>query len=245
MGSKAKPATQTINQTVSSNPWAGATSDLTNLMTQSRASFDQGNNLAQTAIANTQADAARIRAQAADLASGRWLDPNTNPTLQGMVASAINPLREQLTQNVLGIGDAAQQQGAYGGSRQGVVEGAALRGFNRDAMDAANRIYYDNYTRERQNMLGASQLYGAATGLDQSVPAMAWGNTNNLAQILQTLTPYATETTNGTQVGTAAKASGAQSGLSGALGGASAGAAFGPWGAGIGAVLGGLGGLFG
>lgn len=72
-----------------------------------------------------------------------------------------------------------------------------------------------------------------------------WIGLDKLSSVMGQITPYATSNLSGTTVTTAPQASGGAKALGGALGGASAGAAFGPWGAGIGAVVGGLGGLFG
>lgn len=119
---------------------------------------------------------------------------------------------------------------------------------------------------ENQLIQGGQAAYAHA----QNDP---WVGIRNYANILSGLTPFTTtartETGSGTTSGSATGTSnttgttnmtGTNSGFqtqinpssgggigglfSGALGGASAGAAFGPWGAGIGGVLGGLGGLF-
>ena len=161
--------------------------------------------LGQAQQATAGFDASKITTGAnnyADLAnktiSGGFLDPANNPTLKGYVDAAINPLREQLHSNVLSIGDAAQQQGAYGGSRQGVVEGTALRGFNADAIDAASKIYYNDYATERgyQNA-GGAMLTGAS-----DAASSALNPTKNLAAIASLFAPYnATTNASGTSTG--------------------------------------------
>lgn len=198
-------------------------------------------------------------------ARGDFLSPDSNPFIKGAVDAAINPLRDRLDQNVMSIGDAAQAAGAYGGSRQALLKSTALQGFNADALDTSAGIYADNYARERQLQQGAPQLLSSANQLalqpgqvlgavgdqeqqwamDKLVSAMdaPWAGLDRYQSILNSVSPYGT--TSGTTTSTAAQKSKGGSALSGALGGASAGASFGPWGAGIGAIAGGLGGLFG
>lgn len=103
---------------------------------------------------------------------------------------------------------------------------------------------------QQTNQQGQLDANLAQYQMQQQAP---WNGLSQLAAALGALNPYATTTSSGTtngtvagtQTGTPAQPSATASGLSGALGGASAGATFGPWGAGIGAILGGLGGLFG
>lgn len=239
--------------------------------------------------------------------SGYYLDPAHNPGLAGigysegadngleaMIKAAINPLRDQLSQNILSVGDAAKLAGAYGGDRQDLLRGTVLNRFNRDAMDVGSTYSFNAYQAAQQRALAAAQadaqlrsqafesergrqgdvanIFAAANQLglepahiisavgdQQSQWDIAartaaldapWAGLDRYSQILQGIVPYATQTgntvENSTTTGTPARSGGGIGGAaSGALGGASAGAAFGPWGAGIGAVIGGLGGLFG
>ena len=309
MGNKSKPAksttTSTSNSTSTSDPWAAAKPALEGMLTSASGAYAAtpktpiftGPNAQQLAAQSSlqgfaqngaDAGAQAVLANAAKTAGGFYLDPannpfmQSNPNVQGVIDAAINPLRQQLDQNVLSIGDAAKLAGAYGGDRQDLLKGQALTGFNREALDAASKIQYgawnDQQNRlqqemqfERTNQNNAAQLFqqgnqlamapaqimaalgDQTAGWDLAAGTAArdapWTGLDKLATLLGTVSPYGTTTTTGnstgTTIGTPAKASGLQSGLSGALGGASAGSAFGPWGAGIGAVVGGLGGLFG
>lgn len=92
-------------------------------------------------------------------------------------------------------------------------------------------------TSQAETAANQSKLDAPWAGLDREAQVI-----NSTAQPLQSST--GTQVGTSTTVGTPAQGSTAQGAISGALGGASAGAAFGPWGAGIGAVVGGLGGLF-
>lgn len=138
-----------------------------------------------------------------------------------------------------------------------------------NAWDSSQNRYLQDYMAERQNQNTAGSQFEEANKLaltpaqimsalgDQTSAAdvaakqaaidAPWAGLDRVSQITSGVMPLASST--GTQVGTqtvtGAKPSQGAGAISGALGGASAGAAFGPWGAGIGAVLGGLGGLFG
>jgi len=192
-------------------------------------------------------------------ARGDFLDPATNPWIASAVEAAQRPLRDQLDQNVLAIGDSAQLAGAYGGDRERLLRGQALGDFNRNALDVANQTYFQNYQNERNLQQNSGALLSQGNALltapgmllgnlgDQEyrwAADMPWTGMDRLAQILSLGNGYGT--TNNTSTGPAGSGGGGVGGAaSGALGGASAGSAFGPWGAGIGAILGGLGGLFG
>lgn len=203
------------------------------------------------------AGSAELRNLGVATARGDYLDPASNPWIKGAVEAAQRPLREQLDQNILQIGDAAQQSGAYGGDRERLLRGQALGDFNRSALDVANQTYFQNYNNERQLQQNAPALLAAANSLglapgqllgtlgDQEfswASDMPWNGLDKMASLLSLGAQYGTTKT----VGEVPKQGGGLSGaLQGAAGGASAGSAFGPWGAGIGGVIGGLGGLFG
>lgn len=241
-------------------------------------------NLLKTLAPGTGAGAQAVLDNAQKTASGYYLNNNPftsqNPNVQSVIDASIIPLRKQLDSNVLSIGDAAKLAGAYGGDRQDLLKATALGQFNDSAMATGANLNYQawndqqqramqEYNLERQNQMGAAQLFQQGNALrltpaqllgavgdtesqqqlavNQSALDAPWAGLDRLSQVLGTVAPYSTTTGTGTSttVGTPAKGSQFAGATSGALGGASAGAAFGPWGAGIGAVLGGLGGLFG
>jgi hypothetical protein len=251
MATKGKPATSSSttnqNQTTTVNPFGGASGILNQMIGGASSAYDatnktpyagsyyaapnqnqiqaQSSTLAQAAPSGTGADAMRNIAMKS--LNGGYLDPTQNAPLQAAIQAGIDPLRKQLHQNVMSIGDAAQAQGAYGGSRQGVVEGTALGDFNSHATDLAAGMNYQDYATERQNQLNAGALLDHATqiglmpgqiqdavGGEQQQQAQAqldanhqqfndaqqapWAGLGNLSQIFQLLQPYGTSTTTGT-----------------------------------------------
>jgi hypothetical protein len=78
--------------------------------------------------------------------TGAVLDPSSNPYLAATARAAIRPTTEALLQNVLPqVGSAAQQAGAYGGARQGLVEGNVLNDYMRNTMDTTAGMYSQGY----------------------------------------------------------------------------------------------------
>jgi hypothetical protein len=76
-----------------------------------------------------------------------------NPYLQNMIDTATRPLTENFTQNVLPtLGSAAQRAGAFGGSRQGIVEGLAAGETAKAIGDVSSGLSYDAYNRALQLM---------------------------------------------------------------------------------------------
>ncbi len=100
-----------------------------------------------------------IQQYASDVLSGQYLTPESNPALQDYIRSAIRPLQENLTENVLpNIRSGAIQAGAFGGSRQGIAETGATREFLRGAGDITSQIATRAYEQERKAQALAPQL---------------------------------------------------------------------------------------
>lgn len=90
---------------------------------------------------------------------GDFLHPESNPYLQGNIEAAIRPVQDAYTRQILpGISSAAQQQGAYGGSRHGVAQGVAAGDFARNAGDISAQLVAQNYGQERMLQQNAPQL---------------------------------------------------------------------------------------
>src|SRR5262245_26342506 len=176
-----------VSSTTKSEPWSEAKPYIKNLYSAAESAFNATNKNMYTGdlwaqptstqiSANKQlagnkwgAGAAGINKMAGDLISGKYLDPKTNPWLKGNVEAALGDVTRKYTREVLpNMGDAAIRAGAYGGSRQGIMEGLAAGEYSREANTAAQNIYSANYERERQRQLGAGSLYGQANALEMA-----------------------------------------------------------------------------
>ena len=86
------------------------------------------------------------------------MNPQQNPMLQQAMQSAIRPITQNYQENVLGgITDQAVQAGQTGGSRQGVAEGIAGRGYLDTIGDVATNMAYQDFTGGQDRMLNAMQ----------------------------------------------------------------------------------------
>ena len=73
-----------------------------------------------------------------------------NPYLQGALDPSLRAIREQQTQTLQGLGAQAGAAGAFGGSRQGVVEAEALKGFGQQLGDVISTGYASAFDRATQ-----------------------------------------------------------------------------------------------
>lgn len=121
--------------------------------------------------------AADVAARAAEFT---YADPSRvqqymNPYLQAALDPTLRAIREQQTQTMQGLGSQAQAAGAFGGSRQGVLEAQTLGRFGEQmgdvigtgyaqAFDRATRLMGDEQARQLE---GASALSQAANQLRQ------------------------------------------------------------------------------
>ena len=134
--------------------------------------------LAQMGLGMPQAQTAADVAQ--QVSQFSYADPSAvearmNPFIQQALDPALRQLREQQTQTLQGLSAQAERAGAFGGSRQGVLEAEALKGFGQQAGDILSRGYASAFDRatdlmgqEAQTQLaGASALSGAANQLRQ------------------------------------------------------------------------------
>lgn len=257
---------QEQSQTQTTVPWEGVQGSLLDLYRNANQAFAQSQAAGQGgaqrqaiqsqlgAAANAGAGAQATRNLADQTLRGDFLMPGSNPALQGAIDAAMTPIIDRYTQQIFPqISSSAIQQGAFGGSRQGVVESLAAQGLGRELANATGQITYGNYARERQNQMLAPSMFQQATGLEL-LPSQIYQNVasteqglpfqalNQLAPLLYGGGNYGTTTTTG---------SGGASPLAGMLGGAASGAGIasalslgGPWGWGL-AGLGGLLGAFG
>ena len=201
---------------------------------------------------------------------GDYLMAGANPYLQSHIAEATRPIQEQLVQQTLPqIGSAAQQAGAYGGARQGLLEGSAFGNSAQAMGTVGTNMAAQNYQQERQNQLNAGQLINQGTQMNMLSPAMlqisGGMQQENRQNVLNTrmqvfedsiTSPFRglnqlAPLMHGSNVGmnSTFDKGGMSKGMSagmGAVSGAASGAAFGGgWGAIPGAILGGAAGYFG
>ena len=113
------------------------------------------------------------------------LDPASNPYLASAAQAAVNPIFQQLQQQVLpGIASGASQTGNVGSSRQGVAEGLAIGQAAQGAQDVTSQMYSQAYQQGIQNLLGAT---AQAPGIGQFglAPAQALSNVGAQQQAQQ------------------------------------------------------------
>jgi len=123
---------------------------------------EQAADVAQRASEFTYADPARVQEY-------------MNPYLQGALDPTLRAIREQQTRTLQGLGSQAQAAGAFGGSRQGVLEAQTLGQFGQQMGDVSGTGYaqaFDRATRlmgdeQARQLAGASALSQAANQLRQ------------------------------------------------------------------------------
>lgn len=89
---------------------------------------------------------------ASDLTGFTYADPaaiqaRINPFLQGALDPALRQIREQQEQTLQGVGAGAARAGAFGGSRQGVLEAETLKGFGQQQADLIGTGYAQAFDR--------------------------------------------------------------------------------------------------
>lgn len=86
-------------------------------------------------------------------------DPSTNPYFQQALQSAIRPVTEQYQEQVIpGIRQGAQDAGQMGGSRQGVAEGIAARGYQNTVGDISANMGNAAYAQGLNALQASGQL---------------------------------------------------------------------------------------
>ena len=104
-------------------------------------------------------------AQATMAAGQAFANPNVNqfmnPYQQQVVDATIRDVGNAAQIGLNNIGAQAQRSGAYGGSRQGVMEAEALKGFNQQALDQVSRLNQQGFNNAMNNAFrSASGLQG-------------------------------------------------------------------------------------
>ena len=122
----------------------------------------QAADVAQRASEFTYADPARVQEY-------------MNPFLQGALDPTLRAIREQQEMTLQGLGSQAQAAGAFGGSRQGVLESQTLGRFGQQMGDVIGTGYAQAFDRatnlmgeeQARQLAGASALSQAANQLRQ------------------------------------------------------------------------------
>lgn len=100
--------------------------------------------------------------------SGNIWDPASNPHLQGAIDAAVRPVYQNLTEKALpAIRSGSIQTGNFGGNRQGIAEGNAIRDAGVTAGDIASKItqgqYGENLAAQQRAIGMTPMLQGAQT----------------------------------------------------------------------------------
>ncbi len=80
-----------------------------------------------------------------------------NPYQQQVVDATIRDVGNAAQMGLNQIGSQAQGAGAFGGSRQGIAEAEALKGFNQQALDQVSRLNQQGYQQSINNAFNAAQ----------------------------------------------------------------------------------------
>jgi len=100
-------------------------------------------------------------AQATMAAGQAFANPNVNqfmnPYQQQVVDATIRDVGNAAQMGLNNIGAQAQRSGAYGGSRQGVMEAEALKGFNQQALDQVSRLNQQGFNNAMNNAFRSAQ----------------------------------------------------------------------------------------
>lgn len=117
------------------------------------------------AVGAQQGTADATTAAQQQLLNNPW-DPATNANLQGAITAATRPITDTLTQSTLpAIRTDAITRGGFGGSRQGLAEGAAASGAAQAVGDTANKLVTGVYNT---NVDAALKAIGLAPTVQQA-----------------------------------------------------------------------------
>lgn len=116
--------------------------------------------------------------------SGNIWDPASNSHLQGAIDAAVRPVYSNLTEKALpAIRSGSIQSGNFGGSRQGIAEGAAIRDAGTIAADTGARMANDNYSTN----VGAQQRAIAMAPAVQSAQTTGATVTSGVGDVRQAM----------------------------------------------------------
>lgn len=97
------------------------------------------------------------------MASGQYINPSTNPALQGTISAATDPLVRQFqTATAPGIDSAMEAAGRYGSGAAGNAQDIAQRNLGTALSNTTSQIVNNAYNTGLQATLGAGQALGSA-----------------------------------------------------------------------------------
>jgi hypothetical protein len=119
------------------------------------------------------------------LTGGQALDPTTNPALARTIEASTRPITEQLLEKALpAVRSGAVGAGQFGGSRQGIAEGQAIRGAESAVGDAASKVATTGYLSGLDAMTkGIGLAPGSAQAL--AIPGISTSGVGDVRQALQ------------------------------------------------------------
>jgi hypothetical protein len=121
------------------------------LLAQPNAWTGAAQNVALGMVPTIQGAGSSITQYGQDVLSGKYTNPETNPVLQNYMTAATDPLKQQLLTEIMpSISSGSVEAGAYGGSRQGIMEGAAIDNYLRQAGNIRATLAGQTYEAERK-----------------------------------------------------------------------------------------------
>lgn len=116
--------------------------------------------------------------------SGNIWDPAANPNLKGAIDAATRPITENLLEKALpAIRSGSISTGNFGGSRQGIAEGAAIRGAEQATGDTAAKLVQDLYSTN----VGAQQRAIAMAPMVQGAQTTGGTTTSGVGDVRQAM----------------------------------------------------------
>lgn len=108
--------------------------------------------------------------QMRDTAQGDYLHAEDNPYLQSHIEAAQRPIQQKYEEDIRPqLTSQAIQQGAFGGSREGLTQARAARDHQRELGDVSSQMAAQNYQQERSNQLQAAQSLPSLSQQTQQV----------------------------------------------------------------------------
>lgn len=275
----------TSTQVQKSDPWAGQQPYLQDIFAQAQGQYNSNmpqyypnatlapvtadttaaQNAARTAATGSASDLAAKGAAAESYRLGQVLDPNSNPFFQSAVAGAIRPMVTQFTNPggpLSAIRGGAVGADQYGGSRQGIAEGAAITGLGQSMQDIVANMGSQAYGQgltaqgtalaflpqtQQAQMFPATALSAVGQDVQQqqqqiindAVAKWNWEQGLPAAKLQQYANMVTGATGGGSTTSTGTQPTARSNPLMGALGGAALGFSVGgPWGAAAGGLIG-------